>query len=57
MTSQSQIRLTYLFGITGVLIALLSFLLNPNKDAENWLWMSFTFFGGIYFLIRAWMAN
>lgn len=57
MTEPSRIRFTYAYGILGVTIGLGGFIFVPDKDAENWLWIAFTFFGGLYFIGRAWMAD
>lgn len=48
---------TYILGALGVLIGLGGLVFLGTKDAENWLWITVTLFGGSYLIIRAWLAN
>jgi len=57
MVSQSRVRRGYILGVLGVIIALVSLLFKSPKDMENWFWITFTFLGGLYLLVRAWIAD
>jgi hypothetical protein len=57
MTEPSRIRFSYAYGILGVLIGLGGFIFASDKDAENWFWIAFAFFGGLYVIVRTWMAD
>lgn len=57
MSSQSRIRRGYIIGVVGVVLALLGFLLESPMGSEDWFWFAFLFLGGLYLVVRAWIAD
>lgn len=54
--SHKRILLTYAFGISGVLIGLLSFLFGSN-DGDSLLIYGITSLGGFYLLLQGYLTE